>query len=64
MSNLDETHFMINMDNGKTLWFSGDQKIGYADVTSGGEGMTMVVRLSGGPCARIEEPFMIFKNKD
>eukprot|EP00171_Calliarthron_tuberculosum_P003820 IDg3820t1 len=26
--------------------------------------MTMVVRLSGGRDARIEEPFFIFKNKD
>ena len=53
MSNLDETHFIINMDNRKTLGFSRDKKIRYTDVTSGGEGITMVVGLIGGPCGRI-----------
>lgn len=36
----------------------------YADVVSGGEGFTMVVRLSGGLDATIEAPFMISKSKD
>lgn len=64
ISNADETHFIFNMDNGKTLGFCGDEEVRYADVTSGGEGMTMLVRLSGGPCAKIEPPLMIFKNRD
>ena len=64
MSNADETHFMVNMDNGKTLGFSGDQSVRYADVTSAGEGMTMLARLSGGPFARIELPLMIFKSQN
>lgn len=63
MSNADETHFIINMDNGKTMGFCGDKEVKYADVTSGGEGMTMLIRLSGGRKARIEPPLMIFKNK-
>ncbi|RLN44471.1 hypothetical protein BBJ28_00018722, partial [Nothophytophthora sp. Chile5] len=46
MENIDETHFVIDFDNGKTLGFSGEKKIKYADVVSGGEGMTMVVRIS------------------
>lgn len=64
IENADETHFMINMDDGKTLGFRGDQQVKYADVTSGGEGITMMVRISGGADARVENPFMIFKNKD
>lgn len=47
-SNADEIHFMINMDNGKTLGFCGDEHVPYADVTSGGEALTMLVRLNGG----------------
>ena len=48
VDNADETHFLINMDNGRTLGFRGDEHVKCADVTCGGEGMTMMVRLSGG----------------
>ena len=34
IGNMDETHFVFNMDNGTTLGFTGD-KIKYADVSSG-----------------------------
>jgi hypothetical protein len=53
VENADETHFVINMDNGKTLGFRGDNDVKYADVVSGGMGMTMLVRLTGGPGAII-----------
>ncbi|DAZ96362.1 TPA: hypothetical protein N0F65_008012 [Lagenidium giganteum] len=43
---------MIDFDTGKTLGFVGEKSIKYADVVSGGEGMTMVVRISGGSTAR------------
>ena len=43
MENLDETHFMVNMDNGKALGFRGDTSVKYADVVARGEAMTMVV---------------------
>ena len=48
MENLDETHFVVNLDNGKTLGFRGDTTVKYADVVSGIESMTLVVRISGG----------------
>ena len=64
VENADETNFIINVDNGRTLGFSGDKEVKYADVVSGGEGFTMVVRLNGGPDVRIAAPFMIFKNGD
>lgn len=62
IENIDETHFIVDFDNGKTLGFSGETSIKYADVVSGGEGMTMVVRISGGPSARVHPPLMIFMN--
>jgi DDE superfamily endonuclease len=60
--NADETHFVINMDNGRTLGFRKEEVIKYADVVSGGESMTMMVYLSGGPASRILPPMMIFQN--
>lgn len=45
MESADETHFLINMDKGRTLGFHGDERVKYADVTSGGEGMTMMIRI-------------------
>jgi hypothetical protein len=64
VENVDETHFIINVDNGRTLGFRGDNDVKYADVVSGGVGMTMVVRLTGGVGSRICPPMMIFQNAD
>lgn len=47
VENVDETHFVVNMDNGRTLSFIGCSEVKYADVSSGGEGMTMMVRIKG-----------------
>ncbi|KAL2642890.1 hypothetical protein R1flu_010477 [Riccia fluitans] len=47
VENVDETHFIINMDNGRTLGFQGDQEVQYADVVSGVQGMIMIVRMFG-----------------
>lgn len=59
----DETHFVINMDNGSTLGFEGRKEVKWVDVVSDGENMTMVVRLSGGWDSRIENSFMLFKHR-
>ncbi len=56
---LMRTHFIVNMDNGKTLCFRGEEMAKYSEVVSGGQGMTLVVRITGGPDGRIEVPFMI-----
>jgi hypothetical protein len=64
VENWDETHFVINLDNGKTLGLIGEKSIKYADVVSGGEGMTMLVRITGGPSACIQPPLMIFQNSN
>ena len=62
MENIDETHFVVNMDNGRTLGFRGDDAVKYAEVVSSGDSMTMVVRISGGRRAIIESPMLIFTN--
>ena len=59
---MDETHFLINCNNGRTLVFRGDKEIKYADVVSGGIGMTMMVYITRGSRARIGAPMMIFQN--
>lgn len=48
VSNANETHFVINVDNSCTLGLAGETDVRYADVVNGGEGFTMTVRLSGG----------------
>ena len=62
VENVDETHFIVHMDNGRTLGFRGDDVVKYVDVVSGGLGMTMVVRVSSGSNGIIHSPFMIFQN--
>ena len=64
MENLDETHFVVNLNNGRTLGFRGDTTVKYAEVVSGGESMTMVVRISGGRRSMIEAPMLIFTNEN
>ena len=63
VESLDETHLIVNVDNGKTLDFRGDENVKYADVASGGVGMTMVVRIRGGKFARLVPAFMIFQKE-
>jgi hypothetical protein len=62
MENLDETHFTVNMDNGRTLGFRGDTVVKYADVIAGGDTMTMVIRILGGRRSMVEAPMLIFTN--
>jgi hypothetical protein len=64
MENMDETHFCVNFDNGKTLGFRGQGQIMYADVVSGGDKMTMIVRITGGHQAKIKTPMVLFTNKN
>lgn len=58
----DETQLVINMDNSKTLDYIGDEPISYVDVASGGDPMTLMVRLTGGPRAAIKSLFLICKS--
>ena len=62
MGNLDETHFTVNMDNGRILGFRGDTVVKYADVIIGEDAITMVIRISGGCRSIVEDPMLIFTN--
>ena len=55
---------MFDLHNGKTLGSRGCCKVNFSDVSSGGEVITMVLRISGGEDAKVEVPFMIFKNRN
>jgi hypothetical protein len=62
MENLDEIHFIVNMDNGRTLGFRGNTVVKYADVVAGGDAMIMVIRISGGHRSMVKAPMLIFTN--
>jgi len=62
MENLDETHFVVNLDSGHILGFWGDKSATYVEVVSGGDSLTMVVRISRGRRSMIEVPMLIFTN--
>eukprot|EP00474_Spongospora_subterranea_P004711 CRZ05169.1 hypothetical protein [Spongospora subterranea] len=51
------------MDNGKTLGFRGDTDVVCADVVSGGIGVTMMVRLTGGPGHEFKLHFSFFRTR-
>lgn len=62
IENADETHFIINFDNGETLGVRGEASMKSADVISGGKDMTVMVRISGGKILYTANPLIIFKN--
>ena len=62
VENSDETHFLPNMDNGRTIGLRGQESVKYAAVISGDEGINMMVRVPGGVHGRIEAPMLIFQN--
>ena len=62
--NLDETHFIIDHDNGRALGFLGESTVNYAEVSNGTEGFTVVPLVRGGVNACIESVFVVFKNQN
>ena len=40
VENIDDTHFVVNVDNGRTFGFAGAQEVKYANFISGVHGMT------------------------
>lgn len=61
MSNPDETHFLVNIHNRKTLGLVCDEQVKYAYFKSCRAGMTHLERLSGWKDARMQPPLLIFK---
>ena len=64
MENINETYFVMNMNNGRTVEFKGDITIPYVEVVSGGVSMTMVIRIYGGRRSTIKIPMLIFTNSN
>ena len=64
METIDETHFIIDMDNGRTLNTRGEQNTRYADVASGTTGMIMIVQVTVGEFCKSRCAMMIFSNID
>lgn len=63
VENAEETHFLFNMDNGKTLEIRGEQEVLYADFVSFEDPITMMVWLTGGKKnASIQPPIIVFQN--
>ena len=61
IENADETHF-FNTEKDRRIGMHGQESIKYAYVVSGGEGITMMVKITGGVHAMIEAPMLIFQN--
>jgi len=53
----------FSVDNGRSMWFTGDRNVKYTDIVAGDEGITMMVHILGGRNARVECPFLIFQNE-
>jgi hypothetical protein len=64
MEYINETHFVVNMNNGRTSGFRSDTTISYVEVVSGGDSMTTVIRISGGRRSMIEASMLIFTNSN
>ena len=64
MENMDETHFLYDLDDYYSITRRGPKSVDYTAVVSGGTGMTLVLRLSGGLNSKLEAPFFIFKNEN
>ena len=62
MENVYKTHFVVNLDNGRTLRFKDDTSVKYAEVVSGEDSLTMVIRIFRGRRSMIEDPMLIFTN--
>ena len=64
MENVNETHFVINLDKGCTLGFKRDTMVKYAKVIFGGNLMTMVIKKFRSQQYMIEMSMLIFTNLD
>lgn len=61
--NADETHYVIDNSDGRTLAMKGDQPIKFRDVVSGDEGMVMMVLLGGSLRLHLRVPMTLFQKR-
>lgn len=62
--NVNKAHVIINTDNGRTLGLNKNPEIMHANVVSGREEFTVLVRLIGGQDTKVEASFLAFKNEE
>ncbi|OWZ04393.1 hypothetical protein PHMEG_00023713 [Phytophthora megakarya] len=62
--NMVKNHFVIDLDDGKSLGFRGTGHVKYCSVASGRRGITICVLLRGGRSAKMECPMLFFTNKN
>ena len=62
IENIDETHVVVDMDNGRVFDFQGSNRVTYLDVASDRDCFTICMRILGGSDAWIEKPLVIFQN--
>ncbi len=63
VENVDETHFVYDMNDRYCLSRKGSQSVSCLDMVSGGELITIVLRIAGGANAVLAPPFPIFRNR-
>ena len=62
VQNLDETHIILDQTMSKIYGFKA-RNVKLIDVVSETESLTLVLRVSGRPSAKVYCPFIIFANK-
>ena len=62
VENYDETHMVIDMDNGQVLDFQWNKFVTYAEVSSGQDCFTVCFRVSGANVGKIEKLLLVFQN--
>ena len=63
IENFDETHVVIDMENGRLLDFIGSRRVTYLYVASGTDCFTVCMRILSGQSAQIEKPLFIFRTQ-
>ena len=61
---MDETYFIFNMDDSKTLGLLVSANVNYVDVVGGADVFTLLLRLRGCRNAKLMNPFIRFKNRE
>lgn len=62
IENYDETSMCLDMTGGFALEVAGKKRINWSTLSSGRESFSIAMRISGGPKAKIETPFVVFQN--
>ncbi len=62
VENVDETHLVVDMDDGRVLDCQGIKRVAHSGVASGRDRFTICMRISAGEHGKIEKSLVIFQN--